>query len=501
MAIRTLIAKTTLRKINALLPELRSTHEELTQREAELSGQLESDGLTEEQLQEVEADVANLEEEWKRCGASAGEEVRAIDDSIDIGKDGSLADAITGLEKRAEELRTIIAESDDKAKRALSAGANTNAGDIPQERNGKMMITTTEEIRSGFFKGYKRSSIETMLSGEDVQRFLTSVRAKESSVSGVDLSVPVNMVELLVDNLHKYSKLYKHVKIHRLKGKDRQNVMGEIPEGIWMESTGTLNELKLSISQIELDGYKVGGFCIIPNSYLEDSDINLAAAILEALSQSIGLALDKAILYGTGVKMPKGIVTRLALTEQPAWWGSNQAAFTDLSTKNIMSFTSSEAAMTDAKFFAVLVERAGIIKSNYGGDSKFWSMNSKTYNRILSKAVSVTSAGAITAQINGTLPIVGGAIEILDFIPDGDMIGGYGTLYNLAERSEIKLGSSDQVKYIEDQTVYKGTARYDGMPAFGEAFVAINIFGEPVTTAMTFAPDKANEDTTSDSSA
>ena len=30
------------------------------------------------------------------------------------------------------------------------------------------------------------------------------------------------------------------------------------------------------------------------------------------LGQSIGLALDKAIVYGTGVKMPLGIVTRLA---------------------------------------------------------------------------------------------------------------------------------------------------------------------------------------------
>lgn len=499
MAIRTLIAKTTLRKINALLPELRSTHEELTQHEAELSGKLENDGLTEEQLQEVEADVAKLEEEWKRCGASAGEEVRAIDESIDIGKDGSLADAITGLEKRAEELRTIIAESDGKAKRALSAGANTNAGE-PQERNEKMMITT-EEIRSGFFKGYKRSSIAAMLSGEDVQKFLTSVRAKESSVTGVELSFPDNMRELLMDNLHKYSKLYKHVKVHKLKGKDRQNIMGDIPEAIWMESTGTLNQLKLSISQIEMDGYKVGGFCIIPNSYLEDSDINLAAVILETLAQSIGLALDKAILYGTGTKMPKGIVTRLALTEQPAWWGSKQAAFTNLSAKNIMSFTSSEAAMTDAKFFAVLVERLGVIKANYGGNSKFWCMNTKTYNRILSKAVAVTSAGAITAQINGTLPIVGGAIEILDFIPDGDIIGGYGTLYSLAERSEVKLDQSTHVKFIEDQTVYKGTARYDGMPVFGEAFAAVNIFGNDVTTTMTFAPDTANADAESESAA
>ena len=39
----------------------------------------------------------------------------------------------------------------------------------------------------------------------------------------------------------------------------------------------------------------------------------LAGEIIDALGRAIGLALDKAILYGTGTRMPLGIVTRLAL--------------------------------------------------------------------------------------------------------------------------------------------------------------------------------------------
>jgi len=36
------------------------------------------------------------------------------------------------------------------------------------------------------------------------------------------------------------------------------------------------------------DGYKVGGYVAIPNSILEDSDINLTSEVLDVISQSIG---------------------------------------------------------------------------------------------------------------------------------------------------------------------------------------------------------------------
>ena len=54
------------------------------------------------------------------------------------------------------------------------------------------------------------------------------------------------------------------------------------------------------------------------NAVLEDSDIDLASTLLDALAQAIGIAVDKAILYGRNSastqKMPLGIVSRLAQT-------------------------------------------------------------------------------------------------------------------------------------------------------------------------------------------
>ena len=81
----------------------------------------------------------------------------------------------------------------------------------------------------------------------------------------------------------------------------------------------------------------------------------------------------------------------------------------------------------------------------------------------------------------------------LDFVPVGDIIFGYFDLYLLAQRAGAQLAQSEHVRFIEDQTVFKGTARYDGVPVFGEAFGAVNIAGKAPTTSMTFAPDKANQ--------
>ena len=106
--------------------------------------------------------------------------------------------------------------------------------------------------------------------------------------------------------------------------------------------------------------------------------------------------------------------------------------------------------------------------------------------------MSVNAAGVIVSGIDGTMPIVGGVAEVLDFIPDNVIVGGYGSLYYLAERQETRIASSEHALFLQDQTVYKGTARYDGKPVVPEGFVVIGIKGVTPTAEMTFAPDTAN---------
>ena len=268
--------------------------------------------------------------------------------------------------------------------------------------------------------------------------------------------------------------------------------MGTIPEAVWTDCCANLNELDLGFSDVELNCWRVAGYYAVCNANIEDSDIDLMGEIIIALSAAIGLALDKAILYGTGTRMPLGVVTRLAQTAQPADYPETARPWANLSGSNIKSIAT--ASMSATEVIAAIVSAFGAAKGKYSRGEKVFVMNETTYTALAAAAVSVDAAGNIVTGILDRMPVIGGVIEVLDFVPDNVIIGGYFDLYLLGERAAAKFATSEHVRFLQDQTVMKGTARYDGKPSIAEGFVAIGINGTTPTADMTFAPDTANEE-------
>lgn len=327
---------------------------------------------------------------------------------------------------------------------------------------------------------------------ESVQAFLAECRTamkEKRALTNVGLTVPQEFLGILRENLQNYSKLYKHVNVRRIGGEGRLVVMGTVPEAVWTECCANLNELALGFNDVEVDCNKVAGYFAVCNAVLEDSDINLASELIAALGQAIGLALDKAILYGTGTKMPLGVVTRLAQTQAPSGYPATARPWVDLHTSNIMSIA---ASVKDAALWKQIILDSGAMKGAYARGEKVFVMNETTYTKLIANAMAVDGSGAIVSGVNGRMPVIGGIIEVLNFVPDNVIIGGYFELYLLAERAGIQINNSEHVRFLADETVYKGTARYDGQPVIAEAFAVIGIDGTTPNATMTFASDTAN---------
>ena len=347
---------------------------------------------------------------------------------------------------------------------------------------------------------FDRMSIQertALIEREDVKGWLTDVRGcmqEKRALTNVGLTIPEVMLGLLRENVIVYSKLYRHVTVRPVGGTARQLIMGTVPEAIWTDCCANLNELTLGFNDLEMDCFKVGGFFAVCNANLEDSDLDLAAELLSALGQAIGLALDKAILYGRNAsgtqKMPFGVVSRLVQTEEPTGYPATARAWADLHTSNVI--TISAANSTGIKLFQSIVTASGAIKGKYSRGEKTWIMNEATYTALTAEAMAVNAAGAIVSGMGATMPVLGGDVEVLSFIPDNVIIGGYFDLYVLAERAGQKFAQSEHVRFLQDQTVFKGTARYDGAPAIAEGFAAIGIKGTTPTATMTFPTDTAN---------
>ena len=339
---------------------------------------------------------------------------------------------------------------------------------------------------------------ESIVQRDDVKAFLAQLRSMKGAtraIQGGELEIPVVFLDLISENMYRYSKLLNRVRVRSVPGQARQTIAGTVPEAVWTEMCGAINELTFVFNQITLDGYKVAGYIPVCNSLLEDtvSNLDLASWIIEMLSEAIGLAEDKAILYGKGSAshMPLGIVTRLAQDEQPAGYPTNAPAWQDLSDTNIVKIDGT--TLTGVQFWSQLIMAAANTFTRYNRGEMFWAMNSKTYATLRSKLVTFTATGDAVANLYGYLPIITGDVDILEFIPDGDIIGGYGDLYLWVDRASIQIESSREVQFIQDNTVFRGKARADGAPIIPGAFVAININNTDVTTVMDFAADTAND--------
>lgn len=456
-------------------------------------------------LQERDADFESRKKELKKREEELEAAINEITEETSDDDKKVVDDSVTEFENDQKAIETEEGEHEEKKKnledeiQKLQAELDeVNSRSATPQKNNKRDGKKDEQRKDDTYMGKRNvfgENLRSIINRADVKGFIERAReliGKKRAVTGAELTIPDILLDLLRDNMYRYSKLITKVRFKPVKGTARQNVMGEIPEGIWTEAVGILNKLSLLFSQIEVDGYKVGGYIAIPNSTLEDSDENLASEILDAIGQAIGLGIDKAILYGTGTKMPLGIVTRLAQTSQPSEWGSNAPAWIDISETNIKQLDMSDLVADE--FFAELLVNLGIADPAYSNNSAtFWAMNRKTRMKVLSQAVTVNAAGAIVAGFNEKMPIENGDIVELPFMADGDIVGGFGALYLLAERSGSKLAVSEHVKFIEDQTVFKGTARYDGMPVRGQAFIALNINNTAPATTVEFAVDTAND--------
>lgn len=365
----------------------------------------------------------------------------------------------------------------------------------PVEENERKDANTMKILSRAFAKMSVQERAE-FVSREEVKQYLADVRTsirEKRAVNNVGLTIPQVMLGLLRQNIEGYSKLYKHVNARSVSGEGRMLVEGAIPEAVWTECCANINELTIGFNDVTVDCYKVAGYFKICNANLEDSDIDLAGELLDAIGQAIGLALDKAILYGRNTaansKMPMGIVTRLVQQSQPEGYPATERPWADLHTSNVRTIANTN---TGIALFQQILLASGCAKGKYARGGKTWCMNETTKTFIAAQGLTINAEGILVSAANGTMPVIGGAVEILEFIPDYVIIGGYFEDYLLAERKGKQFATSEHVRFLQDETVMKGTARYDGLPVIAEAFVAIGINGTTPNSTMTFAEDEAN---------
>jgi HK97 family phage major capsid protein len=417
----------------------------IEQRKASLAELIEQEKTLETRAQKLEQaieEAQTVEEE-----AAVTEEVEKYEaDKTDLeGKKTTLEGEIADLEGELEELNS-------------KEPKNTPPVDGGEQRQ-KQTQTQGGETRMRENKFETRAQMLERLNQPEVREFYTTIAKAvndKRELSGTDIVIPEQVINMIQQRLGDYSTLYREVTVETLNGTARVIMDGAIPEAIWTEMCDPVQELASGFSQTELDGFKVGGFIPVCNAILEDAMINLANFIETRLAMAIAKALDKAILTGTGAaaKQPQGIIT--ALASVPAQNVTSDGTLPDI-VGNMALIDDGEDGVPVGEVIAVMK------RSTY-------------YARIAPQTFLPTSDGRLVIQTAQSPRLPDGTrVVFSQYAPADTIVLGDFKKYLLGERRGVQLAVSTDVRFIQDQTVFKGTARYDGKPIYPEYFVVITL--------------------------
>lgn len=416
MALRPLMLRKKLEEKRASLATLQGEAQTLQTREKELEDSI-NEAKTDEEKAVVDAAVTEHE----------GKVTKNKEDT------SALETEIASLEKDLEEAERAQKEASQQ-KPAVPPAAATEE---------------TENRRMSIMPMNRREMIRQSLAQKEVRDFysqLSDAVQKRASLTNAGLLVPDVVMNRIIDRMGDYSTVAREVETISVGGTMRVIVDGADPEAIWVEMSGALTELESTFAKVELDGWKLGGYMSIPNDIIDDAMINLAEYVEKKLAKSIAKARDKAILKGTGAagKQMVGIIPSLAAANAPA-----AIAF--------------EAGAVLSKI--ALVDDG---EEAYGEIIAVMKRNTY-YGQIVPKMITVDSAGRHIVPDVSKPNVAGLRVVFSQYMDSNKILFGDFRRYLMAERSGLKLETSREVKFIEDQTLIKGLQRMDGKPAHVDA--------------------------------
>lgn len=421
-------------------------------------------------IEQRKATLAELLEQETAFKTRAGELEKAIDEAQTPEEETAVAEEVekyetdkTELEGKKSVLEGEIAELEGELDQLNSKEpTNTPPAAVGEER-AKQTQSQGGETRMRDNKFETRAQMLERLNQPEVREFYGTVAKAikdKRALAGADIIIPEQVINMIQQRLGDYSTLYREVNVETLNGTARVIMDGAIPEAIWTEMCDPVQELATGFSQTELDGWKVGGFIPVCNAILEDAMINLANFLETRLSMAIAKALDKAILIGTGAtgKQPLGVIPALA----------------SITARNVES---------DGKLADIVGKMALIDDGEDGvpvGEVIAVMKRSTYYAQIAPQTFLPTSDGRLVIQTAQSPRLPDGTRVVFNqYAPDDTIIMGDFKKYLLGERRGVQLSVSTDVRFIEDQTVFKGTARYDGKPIYTDYFVIITIVPTP----------------------
>lgn len=239
-------------------------------------------------------------------------------------------------------------------------------------------------------------------------------------------------------------------------------------EGAWWGklTDAIKKELEHGFDKVNTGLYKLSAYMPVAKAMIDLGPEWLDRYVRAVLSESISIALEAAIVGGTGKDQPIGMIKNLKGSVVEGVYPDKEAVkLTDLSAKTL-----------GEKVMAPLTK-----SGKRAVPSVIMLVNPVDYWEKIFAATTILTANG--TYVYGVLPIPGKFIQSVA-VPKGKMAVGMAKDYFMGIGSTGKIECSDEYKFLEDERVYITKQYVNGTPKDNDSFLVFDISNLNTDTAQ-----------------
>lgn len=380
------------------------TFKELEEKKKELRKKVEN--AKPEEMEELRKEIEALQ------NVKIEEETKEIVDERNL-----LKGAIEDLEKRNLSNAKVI-EKPIKEKRKM------------EEKN----IYETEEYRSAFLK---------KLQGKELNE--EEERAMTTATTSTGAAIPTTTLNKIEEMLRQTSALYSMVDVLNIPGYLAIPVEDTVNDASWVAEGGNSTDVEDKLKSVNFAAYKLIRTISIT---AEVSKMTVSAFenwIVKKITNRMAMAIENAILNGTGNGQPKGILK-----------------------EEITTLETSEAGKFSYEDICKIMAN---LRAGYKKGSAFVVNTQTLWNDIATIKIgdNLIFVPDATGEFAGR--IFGKPVIEDEFIGEGKILYGLFDKYTINWNENVNVTSDDSAEFRSGNRVYRGMALVDGKTVNTEAFV------------------------------
>lgn len=361
---------------------------------------------------------------------------------------------LTALEQEVKQLNQEKQELEARTKLA----SEINVGQAPavqiekiEERGAQMIevidVIATPEYRSAYLKNLQGKMLT------DTER-----RTLTTAAGSAGAAVPTTTLNQIIDKLRQVSVLFPRITVTNIAGNVALAVANAKNSASWKAEGTNGTAADDTVSSVTLGGYELIKLVEISAAARQMTIDAFEAYIAAEIGRQMAIAIENAILNGTGTNQPTGILGGITWTANTNMinWAANAAVSYD----NIVDALALLPTMYHQNAAFVMSR-----KTLFGGIRKLKDQNGQPLFQ------------TNVAQDAPAYTILGYPIVVDDYIADDIILIGDFSYYYFNFSQQPTIDVSLEAGFASGKVTYRGLAVADGKPALAEPFVKLSKTG------------------------